>query len=70
MLEAASGDVKPLIFEAVPNKVFVRTEFDALLNNDKVTSIWGVDKAEIKGVVYNYKKYNFSSREEEILLTA
>ena len=70
MLEAASEDVKPLIFETAPNKVFVRTEFEALLNNDKVTSIWGVDKAEIKGVVYNYKKYSLSRREEEILLTA
>ena len=64
MLEVAAGDVKPLMWELNPNKVFLRTEFDALLNNPKVKSIWGESTETIKEIVHNPKRYGFKDEME------
>ena len=64
MLEVAAGDVKPLMWELNPNKVFLRTEFDALLNNPKVKSIWGESTETIKEIVHNSKRYGFKDEME------
>ena len=64
MFEVAAGDVKPLMWELNPNKVFLRTEFDALLNNPKVKSIWGESTETIKEIVHNPKRYGFKDEME------
>ena len=64
MLEVAAGDVKPLMWELNPNKVFLRTEFDALLNNPRVKSIWGESTETIKEIVHNPKRYGFKDEME------
>lgn len=67
MSEVASGDVKPLMWEFNTDKVFFRTEFEALLKNKNVKSIWGEDISIIREIINHSTRYNFANSTEAMM---